>query len=300
MRHIAIIMAVLGMCVGSWGQAKPAPQNPPAGQATGQAPAGQAAAGQPGQAGQAAAPQGKRPAKVNSQEEYAAYKAAVAIADPAEAEKAAEDFATKYPQSEVRPMVYKVVMQRYQAANNGDRMVAMAKKTLAIDPDDPEALVAVAQVEAEQTKDDALDKDVRLAEAKKEAEHALATVDTDVPASGYPEEQLKNYKNFLRSQAYFVLGTAAFKASNWTEAEANLRKSIDVLPQQPDVIAVYRLALALDFQNKIPEALKAAQQAVELTKDAPDSAAGKAARQEQDRLMKFASGGTPAPPPSKN
>lgn len=280
MKRIAIIGAVLGICVWSWGQDKPASQNPPAGQAPAQG------------AGQAAAPQGKRPPKVNSQEEYTAYKAAVAIADAAGAEKAADDFAAKYPASELRPLVYKAVMQRYQSGNNGDKMVEMAKKVLTIDPDDPEALVSVAQVETEQTKDDSLDKDQRLAGAKKNAERALVTVDTDVPTAGYPEEQLKNYKSFIRSQAYFVIGTAAFKASNWPEAEANLRKSIDALPQSPDVIAVYRLALSLDFQNKIPEALKAAQQAVDLTKDNPDSAAGKAARQEQDRLMKYAASGT--------
>ena len=128
------------------------------------------------------------------------------------------------------------------------------------------------------------------------------TVDTDVPTAGYPEEQLKNYKNFIRSQAYFVIGMAAYKASNWPEAEANLRKSIDALPQSPDVVAVYHLALSLDFQNKIPEALKAAQQAVDLTKDSPDSPAGKAARQEQDRLLKYTPGGSSgqAATPPKN
>ena len=288
MKRIATIVAVLGICVGSWGQDKPASQNPPAGQTAGPA------------AGQAAEPQGKRPPKVNSQEEYNAYKAAVAVADAAGAEKAADDFAAKYPASELRPIVYKAVMQRYQQSNNGDKMVEMAKKVLTIDPDDPEALVSVAQVEAEQTKDDSLDKDQRLAAAKKDAERALITVDTDVPTAGYPEEQLKMYKNFIRSQAYFVIGTAAFKASNWPEAETNLKKSIEALPQSPDVIAVYRLALSLDFQNKIPEALKAAQQAVDLTKDNPDSPAGKAARQEQDRLMKYAAGGTPAGTPPKN
>jgi tetratricopeptide (TPR) repeat protein len=288
MKRIAIIVAVFGICVWSWGQDKPAAQNPPAGQAAGQG------------AGQAAAPQGKRPPKVNSQEEYSAYKAAVAVADAAGAEKAADDFAAKYPASELRPLIYKAVMQRYQQGNNGDKMVEMSKKVLAIDPDDPEALVSVAQVEAEQTKDDSLDKDQRLAAAKKDAERALVTVDTDVPTAGYPEEQLKTYKNFIRSQAYFVIGTAAFKASNWPEAEASLKKSIEALPQSPDVIAVYRLALSLDFQNKIPEALKAAQQAVDLTKDNPDSPAGKAARQEQDRLMKYAAGGTQAGTPPKN
>jgi tetratricopeptide (TPR) repeat protein len=281
MKRIAIIGIVLGICIWSWGQDKPAAQNPPAGQA----------------AGQAAAPQGKRPPKVNSQEEYNAFKTAMASTDGPATEKAADDFATKYPQSELRPLIYKAALQKYQQANNADKMVEIAKKVLVIDPDDPEALVSVAQVEAEKVKDESLDKDVLLAEAKKDAERALVTVDTDVPTSGYPEEKLKMYKDFIRSQAYFVLGTAAFKASNWPEAEMNLRKSIDALPQQPDVIAVYRLALSLDFQNKIPEALKAAQQAVDLTKDNPDSPAGKAARQEQDRLQKYASTGTPTTPP---
>ncbi len=288
MKRLAIIMAVVGICVPSWGQAKPATQNPPAGQSAGQT------------AGQAAEPQGKRPPKVNSQEEYNAYKAAVAITDPVEEEKAANDFAAKYPSSELRPLVFKAVMQRYQQANNGEKMVELAKKVLAIDPDDPEALVGLAQVEAEQVKDDSLDKDERLAQAKKDAERALVTIDTDVPTSGYTPEQINAYKSFIRSQAYFVIGTTAYKASNWPEAEVNLRKSIDALPQQPDVIAVYRLALALDFQNKIPDAIKAAQQAVDLTKDNPDSPAGKAARQELDRLNKFAPGTAGQSTPPKN
>jgi len=273
MRRIGIAVAVLGMCVWSLGQDKPATQTAPA--------------------GQAAAPQGKRPPKVNSQEEYNAYKAATAITDGAAAEKAADDFATKYPASELKPLVYKAVMQRYQQSNSGDKMVEMAKKVLAIDPDDPEALIGVAQVAAESAKDSDLDKDQKLEEAKKDAERALVTVDTDVPTSGYSVEQINGYKSYIRSQAYFVLGTVAFKGSKWADAETNLRKSIDALPQQPDVVAVYRLALALDFQNKIPEAIKACQQAVDLTKESPDSAAGKAARQELDRLMKYAPGTTP-------
>jgi len=287
MKRVAIIMAVMGMCVGGWAQDKPAAQGP-AGQSSGQA------------AGQAAAPQGKRAPKINSQDEYKAYQAAVAITDPAASEKAANDFAAKYPSSEVRAVVYRATMERYEQANQLEKAVEVAKKVLAIDPDDPEALVAVAQVDAEQAKDDALDKDERLAAAKKGAERALETIETDVPTSGYTPEQINAYKSFWRSQAYFVLGTAAFKASNWPEAEKNFRKSIDAMPQQPDVVAVYRLALALDFQNKIPEAIKAAQQAVDLTKDSPDSAAGKAARQELDRLNKYAPGtsGQSAPPKS--
>ena len=288
MKRAAIVIAMLGTCGWCFGQGndKPAAQNPPAGQAT--QPAGQAA------------PAGKRPPAAKTQPEFEAYKAAIAQTDPAALEKAADDFAAKYPDSELRAMVYTVAMQRYQ--NNVDKMTDMARKVLSIDADDPAALVGVAQGLVERTRDTDLDKDQRLAEARKDSERALVTIDTDVPTSGYPPEQLEAFKNFIRSEAYVILGTLSFKTSNWSDAELNLRKSIEVLPQQPDPIAVFRLAVALDMQNKIPEAMKYADQAVDLTKDRPDSGVGKAARDEKDRLTKLSGGTAPgqaATPPKK-
>jgi tetratricopeptide (TPR) repeat protein len=291
MKRAAIVVAMLTMCAWSFGQStdKPAAQNPPAGQAA-----------QP--AGQASAPAGKRPPKVNSQEEFNAYKTAAALTDAAALEKGSDDFAAKYPESELRPLLYRSAMQRYQSVNNSDKMLEMAKKVLALDPDDPEALVGVSQVLAERTRDTDLDRDQRLAESRKDAERALQTVDTDIPSSGYPPEQLTAYKGYLRSEAYAVLGKLSSDAKNWPDAESNLRKSIEAFPQQVDSIAVLRLAVALDMQNRIPEALKYADQAVELTKDRPDSGAGKAARDEKDRLTKLSVGTAPgqAATPPKN
>ena len=91
MTRTAIILCVtLGISVGTFGQNKPASQTPPA--------------------GQAAAPAGKRPPQAKTQPEFDAYKAAVAITDPAAQEKAADDFATKFPDSELRPLLYKAVL----------------------------------------------------------------------------------------------------------------------------------------------------------------------------------------------
>jgi len=284
MKRAAVVIAVLGLSALSFAQGDKAAQNPPAGQAAGQA---------------AAAPQGKRPPQAKTQPEFEAYKAAMALPDAVATEKAADDFVAKFPDSELRPLIYKSAMQKYQTANNADKMLDMAHKVLAIDADEPEALVGAAQVLAERTRDTDLDKDQRLGEAKKDAERALTTVDTDVPASGYPPEQLTAYKGFLRSEAYAILGTIAFNAKTYPEAESNLRKSIDAFPQQPDPLAVYRLAVALDMQNRIPEAIKYVDQAVDLTKDRPDAGVGKAARDEKDRLAKLSGGaapGTTAPP----
>lgn len=287
MKRAAMGIAVLTMCVASWGQDKPAAQSAPAGQSS--------------TAGQAAAAQGKRAPQAKTQPEFTDYQAAIALTDPAAAEKAADDFAAKYPESELRVVLYKAAMQKYQQANNADKMLETAQKALALDPDDPDALIGVSQVLAERTHDSDLDKDQKLAEAKKDAERALVTVDTDLPSTGYPPEKLAMYKNYLKSEAYAILGAMASNEKNWPEAETNLRKSIDAFPEQVDSVAVLRLAIALDMQNKIPDALKYANQAVDLTKDRPDSAAGKAARAEQDRLTKLSSGSAPgqAPPQKK-
>jgi tetratricopeptide (TPR) repeat protein len=280
MKRTAIIVIIAMLETSAWSIA----QNKPAGQS---APTGQAA-------GQAAAPAGKRPPQAKTQPEFDAYKAAAALTDPAAQEKAAADFATKFPDSELRQLLYAAVMHHYQQANNGDKMKEMAQKILTYDADDPEALVSVAQVLAERTHDTDLDKDQRLAEARKDAQRSLVTVDTDVP-TGYPPEQLDAFKGYVRSEAYAILGTIDFNAKAWADAEGNLRKSIDAFPKEPDPIAVFRLSVALDMQNKYPEALKYANQAVDLTKEGTN--AGDAARKEKDRLTQLSSGGAP---PAKN
>lgn len=288
MKRAAIVIAVLAMCPWSVGQ-----QDKKETQA---APNGQTAA----PAGQAGAPAGKRAPAAKTQPEFDAYKAAIQLTDPAAAEKAADDFAAKFPDSELRVVLFKLAMQKNQA--NPDKVLDLGQKALAIDPDDPEALATVAQVITEKTRDTDLDKDQKLAEAKKDAERALVTVDTDVPTQGFPPEKIDQFKRFVRSEAYAVLGTLAANAKNYPEAETDLRKSVDAFPEQVDPVAVLRLAIALDMQNKYPDALKYANQAVDLTKDHPDSPAGKAARSEQDRLTKLSSGSAPgqSAAPQKN
>jgi tetratricopeptide (TPR) repeat protein len=205
-----------------------------------------------------AAPQGKRPPQAKTQAEFDAYQAAIAnIRDSAAMDKAAHDFAAKFPQSDLRVLLYRAAMNSYQSANNADKMMEMGRLILGLDPNDPEALLGVAQVLAERTRDTDLDKDQRLDEASNLAEHALETIDTDISApAGTPPEKIDAYKRFLRSTAYSVIGTIQFNREKYVDAEASLRKSIDADPSQPDPVAVLRLALALDKQDKYPEALK--------------------------------------------
>jgi len=266
-----------------------------------QPPAGSSQSTQPSATQQAPAqgtqPQGKRPPQAKTQPEFDAYKAAVAnTSDPAAMEKAADDFAAKYPDSELRVLLYENAMRAYQSANNADKMMDMGRKVLKLDPDMPEALEGVAQVLAERTRDTDLDKDQRWDESTKLAQHALETIDNVAVPAGTTQDKVDAYKGFLRSNAYYVLGTVNYNREKFADAETNFRKSIEAYPQQPDPLAVLRLALSLDKQNKYPEALKFANQAVDLTQDS--TTLGHLARNERDRLIQL-TGGTVPPPGTK-
>jgi tetratricopeptide (TPR) repeat protein len=299
MKRAAVILGILSlgiMSVTVWaGAQNSAPQTPPAaGQA---APAAGATTGTAAPAaGAATAPAAKRPPQTKTQPEFDAWKAAAASPDPATMEKAADDFATKFPDSEVRVLLYKNTMRLYQNANNADKAEAMGRKVLSFDPDDPEALVTVAEVVAEKTRDTDIDKDQRYAEAISMAQKATQTVNTDIQVpAGTPQEKIDAYKGLLLSQAYSIIGTIEFKKENYAAAEADLQKSIDAYPIDPDKVVILRLALALDKQQKYPEALKVANRAVELTQKEETSVVGSAARRERDRLQQLTGSAAPAP-----
>ena len=305
MKRAAMVAMMMGLTSFLFAEPQaPSPQKP----GTSQTGGAQPGAAQPGAAQQSqgqqpgapqpattpATPQGKRPPQAKTDAEFAEFNTAIANTnDPAAVEKAAEAFATKYPDSELRVLLYEAAMQSYQRANNADKMMEMGRKVLKIDPDEPTALVGVAQVLAERTRDTDLDKDQRLDEAMKLAQRSLTTVDTDIaPRADTPQDKIDAYKGVLRSSAYAIMGTLEFNKEKYADAETFYRKSIDAFPAQLDPVVVLRLALALDKQGKYPEALKEANHAVQLTQEG--TTAGGLARRERDRLVQL-TGGTLTP-----
>lgn len=241
-----------------------------------------------------AAPSGRPPIRAKTKEEYQAYQNAVSNAlIPENMEKAADDFAAKFPTSDVRVLLYRAAMSSYQTAGNPQKMMDMGLKVLAIDKDDPEALIGVAEVLEERTAPTDLDRAPREAQVIDYSTHALRTIDTDlaVPA-GTPPEKLESYKKYLRSTALSLLGSIYYKQENYAEAETMLRNSLDADPATVDPVVVLRLTLALDQQKKYAEALPYANRAVELTKE--NTEIGDMARHERDRLI-VQTGGTPMP-----
>src|SRR2546430_12249315 len=128
MKRAAMVAMMLGLATFVFGEPQASsPQKP----ATSQTGGAQPGASQPGAAQQSqgqqpgapqpattpATPQGKRPPQAKTDAEFAEFNTAIANTnDPAAVEKAAEAFATKYPDSELRVLLYEAAMQSYQRA----------------------------------------------------------------------------------------------------------------------------------------------------------------------------------------
>ena len=231
--------------------------------------------------------------QAKTQAEYADYNTANAITTGAAMEKAANDFAARYPDSELRSILYSKAMHNYQAENNPARMLAMGEKVLTYDPDNSVALVLTATV----LSDDLLENDPegarKVAEIRKNAERALQTIDSSfLPPSGATAEQIKTYKDTLRSMAHSAIGIMSLKEKDDAKAEAELKISANLLSASPDPYVWYHLALAQDHQGKYAEALQSVQKALNYTGSNPDL--GKLAAGERDRLVLLTRGETPA------
>jgi tetratricopeptide (TPR) repeat protein len=233
---------------------------------------------------------GRPPVQTKTREEYKAYQAAVASGrNPEALEKAADDFAAKFSSSDVRVLLYRAAMSSYQNAGNPEKMMNMGLKVLAIDKDDPEALISIAEILEERTGPTDLDRQQRSEQVVEYATHALKTLDTDlaVPAGTSPD-RIDAYKKYLRSTALAIIGTIYYKQEHFAEAETKLRDAMETDAANPDPVVVLRLALALDQQKKYSDALEQANRAVELTEEGTDL--GRMARNERDRLVVQAGG----------
>jgi tetratricopeptide (TPR) repeat protein len=226
-----------------------------------------------------AQPAGKHVPQAKTSAEFNDYNTAYAITGGAASEKASDDFATKYPDSELKSFLYSKAMHEYQQENNASKILAMGEKVLQYDPDNPIALVLTATIMADQLKEADKDPDKQarertVAAIRKNSNHALETINSDfAPGANVTPEQLAAYKKMLESMSHSALGMVALKTDDDAEAEKQMKAAAAANTGQPDPYVWYHLALAQDHQQKYADALVSINQAVQYAGSDPDLAA---------------------------
>jgi tetratricopeptide (TPR) repeat protein len=241
---------------------------------------------------------GQHQPMAKTKEEYDAYNLAAAKTDPAQIEAAADEFAQKFPASELRELLYVRAMRFYQQQNSSSKVVVVGRKAIEINPTDPEPLVAVAYALVIDTRETDMDRDARYAEAAKDAQAALDNMDTGLQAPpNIPPDRIAMAKANFRSIAYDTLGVVAINKKDSAGAEQNFQKAADLMKDQPDAVVYLHLSVAQDNEKKYEAALDSANKAAQ---SAPEGSAEKnLAKQQQDRLKKLlADKSSPSTPPA--
>lgn len=230
----------------------------------------------------------KHVAQAKTTQEFKDYNTAYALTGGEAVEKAADDFAARYPASELKVFLYEKAMHEYQAVNSQPKILATGQKVLQLDPDNAIALVLTANVLSDGLSESSPDQQ-QAAEIRKNAGHALEILNGNFsPVANATPEQVEAYKKTLQALAHSALGITALKMHDDAGAEKELKAAADVNLAQPDPFVWYHLSLAQDHQKKYSEALVSVNQAVQNAASNPDI--GELAKGEQARLRTLTGG----------
>ncbi|HZD95807.1 MAG TPA: hypothetical protein VE133_16215, partial [Candidatus Sulfotelmatobacter sp.] len=181
------------------------------------------------------------------------FKQAYALNGAMEAETAADDFSTKYPESPLRRYLYSNAMLKYQHEENPARMLSMGDRVLALDPDNPLALVLTATAVADDLGDRDRDREKKVGIIKRNAGRAIQVAESSFGSSDSSDSSSSSaglYKSTLQSMAYFALGIMKLKTGDDAGAEKDLTVAADLNKAKPDPYVWYHLALAQDHRRK--------------------------------------------------
>lgn len=257
-----------------------------AAQAPAQTPAQPSTQG-PAQAATESRPAERKQPSAKSQDEYNAYRAVTMQPDLLSAERLATDFASRYPQSELREAMYQTLMLKQQSANRADAALANAEKVLLLNPDNVVALVVAANVLSERTLSTAADASDRFERGMRYAERALENIETSgvsAPESAAPAD-VAAYRATLAAVAQAAEGNIELLRKNYMEAEKHLQQAIAAAPQ-PDALALFRLALAQHGLKRLDDALANVNKAMAAAGSARDLLLEERIKQERATLIK--------------
>lgn len=236
----------------------------------------------------------KQPAP-KSRGEAEAYNAVVTAMDPDARIKAAEAFLTKYADTELKAPVLFIEAYSYQQKNDYEKMIVYGERTLEADPKHYGAMLMLAKVIAQRTREFDLDREEKLTRAEKYAKTAMDLLkDAPKPNPQVTDEQWAEGKREYMAQAHQALGFAAAVRKNFDGAIAELKQALE---EVPDPVAMVRLAQVYDQAGKPDDALTLLEKVMAMQNLHPAIRQFAQAERVRATQLKSAKPGTPPAPP---
>jgi tetratricopeptide (TPR) repeat protein len=168
--------------------------------------------------------------------------------------EAAKGLVTKFADTDFKATAFQMAAESYRVKNDAENAIVNAELALQADPKYYAAMILIAGIQAQRTREFDLDKEEKLGRAEKMAKDAIETIKTAPKLNpGVTDEQWEQIKKSYSSQAYEALGMAAMVRKNHQACVDNLQLAMDT--PQPDPATMVRLGSCLRQLKKYDEAL---------------------------------------------
>lgn len=193
--------------------------------------------------------------KPKSQKEVEALQAVMSAQTPDARITAVEDLISKFSDTEFKSWAYSAAADAAQMKRDVPKAIFYYEQSLKADPKNHGAMLMLAGVIAQNTKEFDLDKDDKLAKAEKYAKDAMAMI----PSAAKPNNQVTDaqwdaQKKDDMAQAHVDLGMIATVRKKYDVAATEFKTAVDTA-SQPDAVAMIRLAGAYTDGGKYDDAV---------------------------------------------
>jgi tetratricopeptide (TPR) repeat protein len=202
---------------------------------------------------QAAPP--KAPA-YKSKDELAALQALInARSNPDATIKAAEDLMTKFADTDFKDMALFSEAGAYEQKRDIDKAQAYAERTLEVNPKYFQATLMLAELLAQNTRENDLDKEEKLGKSEKYANETIQLVKEALkPNPQIPDQQWEDAKKDLTAESHNALGLVALTRKKYDVAFTEFKTAADGAAHTEPAYQV-REASALQSAGKYDDAI---------------------------------------------
>jgi tetratricopeptide (TPR) repeat protein len=194
-----------------------------------------------------------------SQKELEALQAMFNAQDPKARIAAADTLITKFADTEFKDVAFFMTAFSYQQLGDGEKAIVYAEKTLEVAPKHYQAMLMIAEVLAQKTREHDLDREEKLGQVEKYAKAAMAAIETATkPNPQVTDEQWAAGKKDLTAQAHQALGMAAMVRKKHDVAIAEYKMAVEGAAS-PEPAFQVRLAQAYAAAGKNDEAIAVAE-----------------------------------------
>jgi tetratricopeptide (TPR) repeat protein len=193
--------------------------------------------------------------KTKSQAEVDALKAMFG-AQTADARIAAcENVLTKFADTEFKAVALYFEAASYEQKGDFEHTVVFAERTIEADPKHFQAMLMLAALIAQHTKEFDLDREEKLAQVEKYAKTALDLLkDAPKPNPNITDDQWAAAKKDFAAEAHAALGMGAMARKKFDVAESEFKMAIDGA-DKPDPATMVRLGKAYSDDAKYDDAI---------------------------------------------